>query len=155
MSLSEPIQKCIALNHELSYGMNMTRTYSCPIEIRAYELDASGHVNHACYLHYFEHARWKMLEEEGITLESFKKWEVWPVIIHVDIQYLKPSFLGDSLIVRTKIIENSKASYYFEQNLYKGETLLAKGRLRGAVMDLEGKPARLPEGMKKLWENHL
>lgn len=131
----------------------MPKTYRCPIEIRAYELDASGHVNHANYLHYFEHARWNLLEQEDITLEDFKKWTVWPIIVSADVHYLRPAFLGDKLEVQTRIIDPAKASYIFEQTLLRSDQILVKGRLKGAMMNYEGKPARIPEKMAKIWEN--
>jgi acyl-CoA thioester hydrolase len=131
----------------------MPKTYTCPIEIRAYELDASGHVNHANYLHYFEHARWNLLEQEDITLNDFKKWALWPIIVAADIQYLRPAFLGDQLKITTQIIEPGKASYVFEQTLLRNDQILVRGRLKGAMMDYDGKPARIPEKMMKIWEN--
>ena len=35
------------------------KTYRCLIQVRGYELDSFGHVNHANYLNYLEHARWR------------------------------------------------------------------------------------------------
>ena len=48
------------------------------------EIDAFGHVNNANYLNYYEHARWTMLAEEKIDLNSFKSWDRWPVIAGID-----------------------------------------------------------------------
>ena len=38
------------------------KTYLCTLEVRGYELDSFGHVNHGVYVSYLEHARWKMLD---------------------------------------------------------------------------------------------
>ena len=131
----------------------MPKIYRCPIEIRAYELDASGHVNHANYLHYFQHARWILLKEENILFDDFKKWELWPIILSAHIEYLKPAYLGDPLIVTTQIVEPRKASYSFEQALLREDQVLVRARLSGAMVDYNGKPARIPEKMRKIWEN--
>jgi len=63
------------------------KTYYCSIEVRGYELDSFGHVNHGAYVSYLEHARWKLLEEEGITIKNFNDWGMWPVIIWIESHY--------------------------------------------------------------------
>src|SRR6185437_16164438 len=75
-------------------SVNMSKAYRTQLEVRGYELDSFGHVNHANYLNYFEHARWRMLQDEGITLEVLEKWKRWPVIAAIEVKYLKPTFMG-------------------------------------------------------------
>ena len=50
------------------------KTYRTELEVRGYELDSYGHVNHAVYPSYLEHARWQMLESESINLKTFAEW---------------------------------------------------------------------------------
>ena len=127
------------------------RTYETSIDVRGYELDSYGHVNHAVYVNYLEHARWKMLEEEGIGIGDFKKWSRWPVIAGLEIHYQKPAFLGDHLEIRTEIIEVGKTSFTFAQSILRGEQPVAKAKIRVVMVNELGRPASMPDEMKTHW----
>ncbi|MEK6577635.1 MAG: thioesterase family protein, partial [Bdellovibrionota bacterium] len=71
-----------------------SKIYHCTIEVRGYELDSLGHVNHAMYFSYLEHARWKMLEQEGITLSVFETWKRWPVVVGIEAHFLRPTYIS-------------------------------------------------------------
>jgi YbgC/YbaW family acyl-CoA thioester hydrolase len=122
-----------------------------PIEVRAYELDSFGHVNHANYLHYLETARWKMLGEEGITLETIRKWDRWPVIAALDIQYRRPVLFGDVLEVRSRLIDYRRSSMQIEQDVYRGETLVASAKIRSVIVSGDGRPAEMPPELSEKW----
>ena len=47
--------------------------HRCTVEARSYELDAFGHLNHAVYLNYFEHARFQSLARYGIVAEVIRQ----------------------------------------------------------------------------------
>jgi YbgC/YbaW family acyl-CoA thioester hydrolase len=127
------------------------KTYLTPIEVRAYELDSFGHVNHANYLHYLETARWKMLGEEGVTLETFRKWDRWPVIATIDIQYRRPVLFGDRLEVRTRLVDYRRSSMQIEQEIFRSETLVASAKIRSVIVTGEGRPAEMPEELARKW----
>ena len=127
------------------------KTYRAQLEVRGYELDSFGHVNHANYLNYLEHARWKMLEEESITLSRLQQWKRWPVIARLEISYLKPAFMGDMLTIETRCVEHSKASFTFEQTILRDGTPLAQARLQGVMVNEKGRPADYPSEMAGLW----
>jgi YbgC/YbaW family acyl-CoA thioester hydrolase len=127
------------------------KTYLTPIEVRAYELDSFGHVNHANYLHYLETARWKMLGEEGVTLETFRKWDRWPVIAAIDIQYRRPVLFGDRLEVRTRLVDYRRSSMQIEQEIFRGETVVASAKIRSVIVTGEGRPAEMPEELARKW----
>ena len=56
------------------------------IGVRTSELDSFGHVNHAVYLNYFEHARFEALKEAGFSWSVLdeKEWAIFVVRIEVD-----------------------------------------------------------------------
>lgn len=134
------------------FDPDMTKIYHCKLEVRPYELDASGHVNNGSYVSYLEFARWKMLEQEQITLALFKKWNLWPVVAKLEIQYVRPAFAGEQLEIRTRAIEQGRAFYAFEQIIYRGDTVIAKGMIRGCIINEEGRPVELPREMYRLWD---
>lgn len=138
----------------------MGKLYRCMVEVRGYELDSFGHVNHGVYISYLEHARWKMLEEEGITLAKFNEWKMWPVIIGVESHYLKPTYMGDQLEIRTQVVHWDRASFTFEQNIYRiahagagrGETVVVKAKIRSVMVDHDGRLVRRPQELNRIWE---
>lgn len=129
----------------------MEKVYRTEIEVRGYELDGFGHVNHANYLNYLEFARWKMLEEEGVTLPLFQKWDRFPVIAAIDIQYLRPTFMGDRLTVETRLIDYKRSSMHLEQTILKGEAKVTTAKIRSVIVSGAGKPSELPEELASKW----
>jgi acyl-CoA thioester hydrolase len=129
------------------------KAYRCTIEVRGYEIDSFGHVNNSVYLNYMEHARWKMLNEEGITLHQITQEKQWPVIQSIEIQYLKPSFSGDSLDITTRITEASRVRFQLEQVIHRGDSAIAKALVNSVVINEAGRPIELPSHYKRLWTN--
>lgn len=127
--------------------------YHCSIEVRGYELDSFGHVNNSVYLNYLEFARWKMLEQEGITLQKIQREQLWPIISAIEIKYLRPSFMGDLLEVRTRVVGSSKARFEIEQLIFRGETQIAAAQVHSVVVNETGRPVEIPEAYKKLWSS--
>ena len=56
------------------------------IVVRTSELDSFGHVNHAVYLNYFEHARFEALKDAGFAWSELARrgWAIFVVRIEVD-----------------------------------------------------------------------
>ena len=129
----------------------MPKTYHCSIEVRGYELDSFGHVNHAMYVSYLEHARWKLLEEEKILLAQFNEWKRWPVIASLEISYLKPTFMGEKLDIRTQISESGRTSFFAEQEIFRGETSVLKAKVKVVMVNENGRPSEMPLAVKQLW----
>lgn len=132
----------------------MSKIYTCNLEVRGYELDSFGHVNHAVYVSYLEHARWKMLEQEGITLAKLDEWKRWPVIAQLEINYLKPTYLGQTLEVRTHVLEHGKTNFLIEQTIFFEKTPVLRGKVRVVTVDERGRPASLPEQVAELWRTN-
>lgn len=133
----------------------MEKIYHTEVEVRGYELDSFGHVNNANYLNYLEFARWKMLEEENVTLKKFQEWDRFPVIAAIKIQYLRPAFMGDRLTVQTKLIDYKRSSMQLEQIIFNGATKIAEAEIRSVIVSGEGRPAELPEELEKKWRHLL
>ncbi len=127
------------------------KKFQCSLEVRGYELDSFGHVNHATYISYLEHARWKMLAEVSIGLKEFQEWKRFPVIAEVNAKYRKPTFLGESLEVRTEVVESGRVSFTLEQRIFRAAELVFEGRVKVVLVDETGRPAAMPEGVARLW----
>ncbi len=133
----------------------MDKIFKSELEVRGYELDSFGHVNNANYLNYLEFARWKMLEEEGVTLKNFQAWDRFPVIAAIDIQYIKPAFMGDLLTIETRLVDYKRSSMQLEQTILNGTSKIASAKIRSVIVTGEGRPAELPEELAARWRTLL
>jgi acyl-CoA thioester hydrolase len=129
----------------------MGKIYRCEMEVRGYELDSYGHVNHAVYVSYLEHARWKLLEGEGITIAKFKEWGRWPVISAIEVKYLKPAFAGDKLQIETQGLEQRRVGFVLLQKIFKEGVQVLEAKVTSVTVDEKGKPTELPPEMAALW----
>jgi acyl-CoA thioester hydrolase len=69
----------------------------------------------------------------------------------VQLRYLAAARLDDLLQVSVKTIEQGRASLQLEQQAWRGDTLLAEGRVRiGCVSAATLKPRRIPEHVSAL-----
>lgn len=128
------------------------KTYRTEIEVRGYELDSFGHVNHANYLNYFEFGRWKLLAEENITLDDFRGWDRFPVIAGLEIRYLRPVTMHDRLTVETRMVAHGRSSTHFEQRILKGTLEVCVAKVRSVLVDGRGKPAEAPPDLRTRWD---
>lgn len=129
----------------------MARTYRSTVHVRGYELDSFGHVNHAVYLNYMEHARWELLAEKGITLERMAEWKRWPIIAHVELDYLKPTHMGDELDIHSSVVSTGKTHFVVEQVILRGDTEVLRGKVTIVTINEKGRPAELTPEMRTIW----
>lgn len=122
------------------------RIFKTRLQVRGYELDGYGHVNHAVYLNYFEFARWCMIEESGAGQDYFQRNGLAPVIARAEIDYKLPCFLAEWLVVETELIEFRKRVAVFRQRAYKEEEmkLAAEARMTLVGVDAGGRAGTLP-----------
>lgn len=131
----------------------MITPHSCRIEVRGYELDSYQHVNHAVYLNYLEHARWKYLSDNGIELADFERWQRWPVIAHADVSYLKPTFIGQSLEVQSEMGEHGRSWFEVIQTILLESTPVLKAKMRIVMINEKGRPVEAPPEVQKMWKS--
>jgi acyl-CoA thioester hydrolase len=119
--------------------------FTSTIDVRFYELDPYGHVNHGVYLNYFEVARAEMLASMGFSLPDLLERGVHIVVIEVAVRFKAPARAGDRLTVHTAPTEIRAASSRWHQRLLRGEELVATNDVRSALTDVTGRPIRVPE----------
>ena len=120
--------------------------FSKSIEVRFADLDALGHVNHAIFVTYLEHARtswWgEYLAGRPFTEEGF-------LIARVEIDYRKPIVLGDAVRVdlRCSHVGHTSFSLAYKVIRARDEVVLAEGQTVQVMMDFNSgrpKPVRAP-----------
>ena len=132
-------------------GGLMSKTFRYALEVRGYELDSFGHVNHAVYLNYMEAARWKMLQEVGILHEQIVRDQLFPVITGIEIKYRRPAFAGDTLEVRSQVAEHGRFQFRLDQQIFKDETPIATAQVHSVIIDGRGRPVETPAAYHRLW----
>lgn len=90
------------------------------IKVRDYEVDAEGIVNNANYLHYLEHTRHEFCESAGLTFRRMHELGLDPVVSHIDIRYVKPLGLGDSMVSRLALSRRGPV-FVFRQDIFTPE----------------------------------
>jgi acyl-CoA thioester hydrolase len=121
---------------------------SNPFQLRVYweDTDAGGVVYYANYLRFFERARTEWLRACGVEQASLQaQADCIFVVAEVQLRYMVPARLDDLLTVTVKVLESGRASLQLQQQAWRGEALLAEGRVRvGCVHASTLKPCRIP-----------
>lgn len=122
---------------------------SNPLTVRVYweDTDAGGVVFYANYLKFFERARTEWLRALGVEQTTLKAdTGAIFVVAEVNLRYLAAAKLDDLLIITVKVLDQGAASLELEQQAWRGDTLLAEGRVRvGCVDSTTLRPRRIPK----------
>ena len=117
--------------------------------VRVYyeDTDAGGVVYHATYLRFAERARTEALRDAGIPhAELLEQFTLMFVVRRIEVDYLRPARLDDSLIVVTEPLAVGGATVTLRQDVRGPEGSCAVLTVRLAcVKPGEGKPGRLPQ----------
>lgn len=124
----------------------MSPHFYIPVRIYWEDTDAGGIVYHANYLRYMERARSDWLRAIGIDQHHMQNELMCNfVVVSSMINYRKPAVLGDDLIATATAADASKASFWFEQEIKRGDELLVDAKIRAACIDSKTlKPKRIP-----------
>jgi len=118
------------------------------LTVRSSELDAFGHVNHAVYLNYFEHARFEALEEAGFSFSVLdeRKWGIF--VVRIEVDYVAEATRGDELLVHTWADSFRRTSMILAQDIVRADdpdVLVARARVTAVWIGPNRKPMRVPE----------
>ena len=114
------------------------------IDVRFYELDPYGHVNHGVYLNYFEVARIELLDSIGFGLPRLRELGFHLLVIEANVKFRAPAMAGDRLVVRSHLGQLKRASATWVQSIHRDEVLIATNEVRSAITDAHGRPIKAP-----------
>jgi acyl-CoA thioester hydrolase len=129
------------------YHFAMLRDHDIEIRVRYQETDGQGRLHHANYFTYFEMGRTELLRASGIAYRQIEEEGRLLVVSEISCKYLQPANYDDVLRLRTSIVQTRAASVIHEYQIFRGDTLLAKGRSVLACIDREGRLQRLPDAL--------
>jgi acyl-CoA thioester hydrolase len=126
--------------------------YLVRLAVRGYELDARGHVNHAVYLQWAEHARWECLHAAGISYDVLTSSGVGPAALENTIRYHAELRAGDEVDVSCQFEPLGTKTFQVVQRFTRPDGSLV-AELTGVVGMLDLQQRRLiPDPLKHLAE---
>lgn len=122
-----------------------------PINVRSGEIDSFGHVNHAVFLHYLEHARFEALEAAGFSWPTLAKrsWQIF--VVRIEVDYVAEAKRGDRLLVRTWAEGFKRTRMILGQEIVRAEApevSVTRARVTAVWMGPDRKPMRVPEEVR-------
>ena len=120
--------------------------FAFPVRIYYEDTDAGGVVYHANFLRFMERARTEWLREQGYELDKLEQeYGFLFAVRSVNIDYLKPAHLNDSLSILVSIARKGKASLDIDHEVYRDKTLLCCARIKLAGLAVDSfRPMALP-----------
>ena len=120
------------------------------IGVRMPELDSFGHVNHAVFLNYLEHARFKALREAGFSWDVLaeRHWSIF--VVRIEVDYMAEATRGDKLLIRTWADSFRRTSMVLAQEIVRANdphTVVTSSRVTAVWIGPNRKPMRLPPGL--------
>ena len=125
-------------------------TFVWPVRVYWEDTDAGGVVFYANYLKYFERARTEWLRALGVSQERLRlETGLLFVVADTAVRYRQPARLDDALEVTVELRSPpGRASLQLDQQVRRGATVLAEGRIRvGCVDATRFAPCRLPDDL--------
>ncbi len=108
----------------------MNNTLSCTTEvlIRFSECDALKMVWHGNYIKYFEDGREDFGKKFGLSyMDIYEKTALAVPIVHLECDFKKMVGFGETIIVKTTMIDDPASKIIFEYNIYNDKKeLIAK-----------------------------
>jgi len=110
------------------------------------DTDAGGVVYYANYLKYLERARTEALAKIGLSnLQIKKKFGALIIVKSCNIEYKKSAHLEDQLVIRSFVKSVTKTSFFMNQFITKGESLIAEAQVHLVFINEKGKPVKVPD----------
>ena len=122
------------------------------IKVRGFHIDVFSHVNNARYLEFMEEARWVVIDKY-IDLKRMKAKGIIFVVVNININYRRPSSLGDifELYLGLTKIGGKSAVFYQEIRLKGTDTVVADAHVTFVFADIiTGKAVKIDDEMKRL-----
>ena len=110
------------------------------------DTDAGGVVYYANYLKYLERARTEALTTIGLSnIEIKEKFGALIIVKSCNIEYKKSAHLEDELKIRSFVKSVAKTSFFMNQIITRGETIIIEAQVHLVFVNEKNKPVKVPE----------
>ncbi len=113
--------------------------------IVASDLDSYGHVNNTRYFSLLEDARWDLITKNGYGKTKVDETGLGPIVIEVNLRYLKELLLDDKIIIETKVLSTpGKPIIYMQQKIMRGTDICCEALFTLGLFDLNKRKLARP-----------
>jgi YbgC/YbaW family acyl-CoA thioester hydrolase len=121
-------------------GFNFTIPYS----VRVVDVNYGGHVANSAVLNFFQDARIAYLHKLGGYSELDIGNQCGIILPEAHVRYLAEMFLGDELVIGTKVKDVGRSSFKMEYRIERNGEVTAEGETTLVCFDYQNrKPRRL------------
>ena len=109
------------------------------------DTDSGGVVYYANYLKFLERARTEALYSIGYSNKKIKdQFESLIIVKSCNIEYKKPAYLEDELLVRSFVKSITKTSFFMNQIITKDNDIIVEVQVHLVFINNKGKPTKIP-----------
>lgn len=118
----------------------MPSSFNYELVIKEHHLDSYQHVNNATYLSLYEEARWEVCTQRGLGYKKFHELGQGPVILSVDLKFLKELSLREKINITFEVISYEKNIFKLKQQMLKEDGRVASEAIfTGAFFDMKAR----------------
>ncbi|WP_151726022.1 tol-pal system-associated acyl-CoA thioesterase [Acinetobacter ursingii] len=127
----------------------MANLFEFKIRVYIEDTDAGGIVYHANHIRFMERTRTEWLRASGI--DHYWHQKDYNFVVHkIALKYMRPIMMDDMITVTASVLSCKVSSFVLQQNIYRGEIMLASGEVELACLNTEMRPRRLPDEIRNL-----
>ncbi len=137
-----------------SRAPGQVRSSTSPVRVRYAETDKMGVVYYANYLVWFEVGRTDLLRSLGWTYREMEAEGVSLPVIEAHCDYQQSARYDEEIHVVTEGIMLSPARMRFDYRILRAadQAAVASGHTVHAAVNTQGRPCRLPERIRKVFQ---
>lgn len=100
-------------------------SFSVRVGVRSYELDMNGHVNHAVYHQFGEHARSSHLAAAGCTFGRMVEVGLGIVLLETRVRFLRELRQGDEVEIDSRLEFGEGRAFTIDQTIRRDDGVVA------------------------------
>ena len=110
------------------------------------DTDSGGVVYYANYLKFLERARTEALYSIGYSNQKIKnQFQSLIIVKSCNIEYRKPAYLEDELLIRSFVKSITKTSFFMNQIITKDKDIIVEAQVHLVFINNKGKPIKIPD----------
>ncbi|KAJ54108.1 thioesterase [Actibacterium mucosum KCTC 23349] len=126
-------------------------THQLPVRVYYEDTDLAGIVYYANYLKFIERGRSEWVRALGVDQAALQRQGLVFAVRRVAADYLSSARYDDLLDVRTELLKVGGASLMVRQGVWRGDTQLFRADVTVAMVNENGRPARIPADIRRLF----
>jgi acyl-CoA thioester hydrolase len=123
------------------------------IRIRYNECDPSGYAFNANFFVWMQEATSQYFHDVGVDVKELATARQTFMAVHLSCDYMRPVSPGEWIEIKPHLVELGESTIHVQYEIYKGDTLSARGKTIHVFMDTrEKKKVPLTDELKAKFE---